>query len=111
MAVKIQASVLKQQVEEGKKLKDLCEIYSLPQSQMKRALQQLGLKIRKFHLPKFEIVDDEGEDDVVRAVVEDTTDNLSDTIEDYSEDLGDAYPNSVNPNTDIIEGDRETLNW
>ena len=107
MAVKIQASVLKQQVEEGKKLKDLCEIYSLPQSQMKKALQQLGLKIRKFHLPKFEIIDDKGEDDVLRAVVEDTTDNLNDT----PEDLGDTYPNSVNTNTDIIKSDRETLNW
>ena len=52
--VRIVPSVLKAQVEvEGKKLKDLATMYGLPESQMKKALQQQGLKIRRLHYDKF----------------------------------------------------------
>lgn len=60
--VKIVPSVLKQQVEEGWKLKPLAEHYGLPVAQMKKALQALGLTIRKFHLPKFEFVNEDQEE-------------------------------------------------
>lgn len=56
--VKIVPSELKRLVEEGKKLDWLAEYYSLPKSQMKKALQQLGLQIRKFHKPRFEFVEE-----------------------------------------------------
>lgn len=52
--IKISPATLKQQVEEGWKLKPLAEHYGLPVAQMKKALQTLGLKIRKFQESKFE---------------------------------------------------------
>lgn len=51
--VTITPSVLREQVEQGMKLDALAEHYGLPKTQMKKALQQLGLKIRKLHEPKF----------------------------------------------------------
>jgi len=59
MTVEIKPSVLREQVEQGMKLDALAEYYGLPKSQMKKALQQLGLKIRRFHEPKFVIVSEE----------------------------------------------------
>lgn len=60
MAVTIVPSVLRQQVEEGWKLKALAEHYGLPDAQMKRALKAQNLTIRKFHNPKF-VFAEEGE--------------------------------------------------
>lgn len=51
--VKIKPSVLREQVETGMKLDELASHYGLPKAQMKKALGQLGLKIRRFHGPKF----------------------------------------------------------
>jgi hypothetical protein len=60
--VKIVPSVLKAQVEEGWKLKPLAEHYGLPVAQMTKALRALGLKIRKFHAPKFTFVEEATEE-------------------------------------------------
>lgn len=65
MAVKIVKETLAQQVQDGWKKDKLAEFYGLPVVQMGAALKQAGLKIRKFHAPKFELVDeveDEGTD-------------------------------------------------
>jgi len=70
--VKIVPSVLKQQVEEGWKLKPLAEHYGLPVAQMKKALQALDLTIRKFHLPKFEFVNEDQEEVQVIEDINDT---------------------------------------
>ena len=51
--VTITPSVLREQVEQGMKLDALAEHYGLPKTQMKNALKQLGLKIRRLHKPKF----------------------------------------------------------
>lgn len=57
--VKIILSKLKEQVEEGMKRKELAEYYGIPEMQMGKALKSAGLKIRKFHLPSFEIITEE----------------------------------------------------
>ena len=57
--VKIILSKLKEQVEEGMKRKELAEYYGIAELQMAKALKAAGLKIRKFHLPSFEIVAEE----------------------------------------------------
>ena len=62
MAVEIKKSVLAQQVQEGWKRKALAEHYGLPETQMAAVLKQAGLKIRKFHAPKYQLVDDTTED-------------------------------------------------
>jgi len=54
--VKIDVNTFKSQVEEGMKLDELATHYNLPKSQIKKVLQQLNLKIRKFHKPAFELV-------------------------------------------------------
>ena len=59
--VKIILSKLKEQVEEGMKRKELAEYYGIAELQMAKALKSAGLKIRKFHLPSFEIVAEEDE--------------------------------------------------
>lgn len=57
--IQIRPSILKEQIENGAKLKDLVEIYELPMSQMRGILKELGFKIRKFHEKKYEILYDE----------------------------------------------------
>ena len=54
--VKISLATLKKQVEEGMKRKELAEYYGIPETQMAKALKSVGLKIRKFHNPAFELV-------------------------------------------------------
>jgi hypothetical protein len=56
--VTITPSVLKKQVEEGMKLDALAKHYGLPKTQMKNALKQLGLKIRRLQEPKFVFADE-----------------------------------------------------
>ena len=58
MAIEINLSTLRQQVQEGWKKTKLAEHYELPVAQMTQVLKQAGLKIRKFHAPKFILVDD-----------------------------------------------------
>ena len=59
MATKqISLSELKQKVEDGWKKNQLAEYYGLPMVQMTKLLQKAGLKIRKFHAPAFELIDD-----------------------------------------------------
>ena len=69
--VKIVPSVLKEQVDNGWKRKDLATHYGLPETQMAAALKQLGLKIRKKHFPKFEIVTEDTVVDISYAVTDD----------------------------------------
>ena len=56
--VKISLATLKKQVEEGMKRKELAEYYGIPETQMAKALKSAGLKIRKFHNPAFELVNE-----------------------------------------------------
>ena len=54
----IRASVLAQQVNEGWKRKALAEHYGLPETQMAQLLKDAGLTIRKFHAPKYQLIED-----------------------------------------------------
>ena len=58
MAVEIKKSILVQQVQDGWKRKALAEHYGLPEAQMAQVLRNAGLQIRKFHAPKYQLVDD-----------------------------------------------------
>ena len=62
MAVEIKKSILTQQVEEGWKRAALAEHYGLPEAQMAQVLRDAGLRIRKFHAPKYQLVDDTTEE-------------------------------------------------
>ena len=57
MAVQVTLSDLTNKVNEGWKKDQLAEYYGLPKAQVGKLLKQAGLTIRKFHLPKFELVD------------------------------------------------------
>ncbi len=83
--VTITPSVLREQVEQGMKLDALAEHYGLPKTQMKKALQQLGLKIRKLHEPKFVFAEEENNthQEVIEESVE-TTNNTTTVIEEVS---------------------------
>lgn len=59
--VKIKPSVLKEQIDNGMKMKELAEHYGLPVAQMKNVLKTLGLEIRKFRKPLWVIEEEEPE--------------------------------------------------
>lgn len=74
MAVQVTLSDLKQKVEEGWKRDALAEHFGLPKQQMSALLKQAQLRIRKFHAPKFELIDDTVEapqQDINDVIVED----------------------------------------
>lgn len=58
--VKIKPSVLKEQIDNGMKMKELAEHYGLPVVQMKNVLKTLGLEIRKFRKPLW-VIEEEPE--------------------------------------------------
>ena len=70
MAVEITKSDLSQKVQDGWKRKQLAEHYGLPETQMAQLLRDAGLQIRKFHAPKYVLVDDVSE--AVAEVVQDS---------------------------------------
>ena len=70
MAVEIKKSVLAQQVQEGWKRKALAEHYGLPEAQMAQVLRYAGLQIRKFHAPKYQLVDDTNSEELVEITNE-----------------------------------------
>lgn len=69
MAVEIKKSILAQQVEDGWKRKALAEHYGLPEAQMAQVLRDAGLQIRKFHAPKYQLVDDT-ESETTEGIIE-----------------------------------------
>lgn len=70
--VSIDITVLTEQVNKGMKKAELAEFYGIPVTQMTSALKQAGLKIRKFHHPKFVLVNNNNN----------TTENLGDTAKE-----------------------------
>ena len=58
--VKIKPSVLKEQIDNGMKMKEIAEHYGLPVAQMKNVLKTLGLEIRKFRKPLW-VIEEEPE--------------------------------------------------
>ena len=79
MAVEIKKSILAQQVEEGWKRAALAEHYGLPEAQMAQVLRDAGLKIRKFHAPKYQLVDDTIEE-VDNEVVGEDVNTLTESV-------------------------------
>ena len=75
MVVEIKKSVLAQQVQDGWKRSALAEHYGLPETQMAAVLKQAGLKIRKFHAPKYHLVDD-----TIEVVEEVTGEDVNETL-------------------------------
>ena len=97
--VKITKADLAAKVEEGWKKDKLAEHYGLPMAQMTKVLQSAGLKIRKFHAPKFELIDDEEvvETSVEEVEVTDVTDIVEEVGEIRMEDVIDESPVISNP--------------
>lgn len=89
--VKITVQDLTEKVEAGWKKPALAEHYGLPVSQMTLALKQAGLKIRKFHKPKFELVNEEvvADEDTIEI-----TDRMSEAQPDINEEVEYTLENS-----------------
>lgn len=88
--VSIDITVLTEQVNKGMKKAELAEFYGIPVTQMTSALKQAGLKIRKFHHPKFVLVNN---------TVKDTVGDVANTVkeEDSKKDdvmVGDLFSQS-----------------
>lgn len=78
MSVKISLTTLKKQVEDGMKKSQLAEHYGMSELQVGKLLKQAGLKIRKFHKPAFELVNDE----LAPAITEVEFQPVVDVVED-----------------------------
>ena len=59
----VKKSELTAMVNEGKKRNEIAAYYGLKEAQVAKLLKAAGLKIRKFHLPTFELVDDTVEEE------------------------------------------------
>lgn len=85
MAVQVTISDLTNKVNEGWKKPQLAEHYGLPMTQVTKLLQTAGLKIRKFHLPKFELVDDTQEPGIpMESIEEISTRSNEDSVDSYA---------------------------
>jgi len=84
--IQIKKSTLAKQVEDGMKKDALAEHYGVKVAEMTRILKQAGLKIRKFHVPSYEFVDDTNEEGnkVTEQVVE-QAEELQETTEEVLE--------------------------
>ena len=60
----VKKSELTAMVNEGKKRNEIAAHYGLKEAQVAKLLKAAGLKIRKFHLPTFELVDDSAEEEI-----------------------------------------------
>lgn len=85
--VKIVPSILRQQVEEGKKLKELVEFYNLPEASMKKALKALDLKIKKTQKPKFVFVEEDSSDTVINNSEEINENKINEEFEYQKENI------------------------
>lgn len=54
--VKVDYLILKKLIDKGYKRADLAKYYNLPESNIAKILKECGLKIRKFHKKKYEII-------------------------------------------------------
>ena len=102
--VKIILSKLKEQVEEGMKRKELAEYYGIAEVQMAKALKSAGLRIRKFHLPSFEIVaeeEDERQMEIPYEEVESTYHGL--TVEEEFQEIFGSEEEDNNDTVSIEE--------
>jgi hypothetical protein len=112
MAVEITLSDLRAKVEAGWKKPQLAEHYGLPQAQVGKLLKQAGLTIRKFHQPKFALVDDtNAEHDLVASDNEvlDVVDMENATYEVVQESEAESIGTQVEEVVEPIEGN--TGNW
>lgn len=57
-AVKVSKSELTEMVNSGKKIEDIMSKYNLNKPNARKVLKMAGLKLKKTHYPKFELVDD-----------------------------------------------------
>lgn len=97
--VRVTLTDLTNKVNEGWKKVALAEHYSLPVSQMTQLLKDAGLKIRKFHKPKYQLVDDT----VLDANYEiDQGVDFEDTIEVLGTENLDEIEDLVEPETEVM---------
>lgn len=95
MAVQIVRQDLIDKVQEGWKKKALADHYGLPVMQMTKILKDLGLTIRKFHEPKYVLVD---------AIAEEATEAVvANIVVDSMEELEPAIVNTPTPEAIVRE--------
>jgi hypothetical protein len=122
MAVQITLSDLRHKVQEGWKKVALAEHYGLPVSQMTQILKDAQLTIRKFHAPKYELIDDT--ENVSESVMEDEPVSIQDLeVNSYTEvieesqvntvveELVDTTENGVYEEVPTLEEVQETSTW
>ena len=102
---------LEQKVQDGWKKDALAKHYKLPVTQMTKLLKEAGLTIRKFHKPKYVLVDEEEENEVevtdinVEMEVHEVP-GEPENIEQDELEVGEASPTSEL--TTVLETNSET---
>lgn len=98
MAVQVTLSDLTNKVNEGWKKQQLAQHYGLPVAQMTKLLRDAGLQIRKFHNPKYVLVDDTAEtttENVAEVAPESVTTDMEHTEVVAEERVEDIVPDNA----------------
>lgn len=82
----VKKSELTAMVNEGKKRNEIAAHYGLKEAQVAKLLKAAGLKIRKFHLPTFELVDDIEVGETIQVTVEATAEEVTAQAEAVTEE-------------------------
>lgn len=101
MAIQITKSDLSAKVEAGWKKAQLARHYGLPVAQMTRVLKEANLTIRKFHAPKYVLVEDAVEgaapsEPIVEGVIPEDTEEvvLETTTAEITEPMAEEEENT-----------------
>ena len=91
----VKKSELTAMVNEGKKRNEIAAHYGLKEAQVAKLLKAAGLKIRKFHLPTFELVDDTVEETAQMMDIPDMNPDLAAQADPAAEGPGTEEPAQV----------------
>ena len=91
----VKKSELTAMVNEGKKRNEIAAHYGLKEAQVAKLLKAAGLKIRKFHLPTFELVDDTVEETAQMMDIPDMNPDLAAQANPAAEGPGPEEPAQV----------------
>ena len=107
----VKKSELTAMVNEGKKRNEIAAHYGLKEAQVAKLLKAAGLKIRKFHLPTFELVDDTVEEEATMmdiSVTQEVLDMNSDLAAENVQ-VGETIQVTVEATAEEVTAQREAV--
>ena len=105
----VKKSELTAMVNEGKKRNEIAAHYGLKEAQVAKLLKAAGLKIRKFHLPTFELVDDTVEGDTPMMDIPDMSPDMSPDLAAEGVQVGETIQVTVEATAEEVTAQAEAV--